>query len=157
MYSIRTEDFYKDITPHVCDTFDTSNYSKDHPSDIEKGVNKKVIGKFKDEAGGKQITEFVGLRPKLYSYQIDGADIKKCKGVKASVINKRITFDDYKNCLMANWKDNAIVYRSMRVFWSRKHTIYTEKINKVALSADDDKRVIMGNGIDTLAYGHKDL
>lgn len=42
--------------------FDTSNYSKDHKLGIETGVNKKVIGMFKDEAGGQQITEFVGLR-----------------------------------------------------------------------------------------------
>ena len=44
-------------------------------------MNKKVIGMFKDEAGGKQITDFVGLRIKLYSYVLDGHDVKKCKGV----------------------------------------------------------------------------
>ena len=55
MYKIQTEDFYKDISADVSEKFDTSSYSKDHPSGIPTGVNKKVLGKFKDEAGGKQI------------------------------------------------------------------------------------------------------
>ena len=46
------------------------------------GINKKVIGKFKDEAAGKQITHFVGLRAKLYSYKIEDQVIKKAKGIK---------------------------------------------------------------------------
>ena len=58
---------------------------------------------------------------------------------------------------MAHSKDDAFVYRNVRVFRSYNHTTYTEKINKVALSADDDKCVIMDDGIHTLVYGHKDL
>ena len=65
MYEIETLDFYRDISPEVKAKFDTSNYSKDHSSGIETGVNKKVLGMLKDEAGGEQITEFVGLRAKL--------------------------------------------------------------------------------------------
>ena len=61
MYEIQTEDFYHDINPDVHDKFDRSNYPQDHPSGIETGVNKKVIGMFKDEARGKQIVEFVGM------------------------------------------------------------------------------------------------
>ena len=49
---IETEDFYRDIAPDLHHWFDTSNYPKDHPSGIEVDVNKKVLGKFKDEAGG---------------------------------------------------------------------------------------------------------
>ena len=45
--------------------FDTSDYPPDHKSGILTGVNKKVIGMFKDEVAGKQITHFVGLRPKF--------------------------------------------------------------------------------------------
>ena len=68
MYEIETEDFYRDISPDVHVKFDTSNYPKDHSSEIEVGVNKKIIGMFKDEAGGLQIVEFVGLRTKLCAY-----------------------------------------------------------------------------------------
>lgn len=70
-YEIKTKDFYKDIAPDVKSMFDTSNYPKDHKSGITTGVNKKVIVMFKDEAGGLQIIEFVGLRAKLYSYLVD--------------------------------------------------------------------------------------
>ncbi|XP_020912011.1 uncharacterized protein LOC110249773 [Exaiptasia diaphana] len=77
-YEIETEDFYKDISKDIQAKFDTSNFPKDHPSGIEVGVNKKVIGKFKDEAGGQQLTEFVGLRAKLYSYKMDEDEENEC-------------------------------------------------------------------------------
>jgi len=149
-YQIQTEDFYADIANDVKSRFDTSDYPEDHPSSIKTGINKKVIGMFKDESFGKQIDEFVGLRAKLYTYRMDGEDHKKCKGVKQSVVKKTITHDDYKNCLFTKQEQ----LRKMNVFRSYHHDIYTEQVNKVALSADDDKRVIMEDGIHTLAYGH---
>ncbi len=69
-YEIETEDFYKDISGDVVSKFDTSNFPRDHPSGIEAGHNKKVVGMFKAEAGGQIIDEFVGLRAKLYSYKM---------------------------------------------------------------------------------------
>ena len=149
-YELKTEDFYADIADDVDARFDTSEYPKDHPSGIKTGVNKKVIGLMKDEASGKQIEEFVGLRSKLYSYKMAGDDHKKCKGVKKSVVKKTITHEDYKDCLFTNREQ----LRRMNVFRSHHHVIYTEEINKIALSADDDKRVILDDGIHTLAYGH---
>ena len=83
IYEIETEDFYKDISADVKDRFDTSYYTPNHPSGIPSGFNKKVLGMFKDEAAGKVLDEFVGLRAKLYSYKmLDGKESKKCKGVK---------------------------------------------------------------------------
>ena len=71
--------------------FDTRDYPPNHPSGIPSGFNKKVLGMFKDEVGGKVIEEFVGLRAKLYSYEmLDGEEHKKCKRVKKSVIKKRL-------------------------------------------------------------------
>ena len=114
MYGITTEDFYKNISPDVDEKFDTSNFEKDHgvslrngtfrKSGIPTGVNKKVIGMMKDEAGGKQITEFVGLRSKLYSFKIDEKEEKKCKGVKKSEVKRSINFKDYKDCLFTGKK-----------------------------------------------------
>ena len=151
VYDIETEDFYKDISLDVREKFDTSNYPKNHPSGIETGVNKKVIGKFKDETGGKIITEFVGLRAKLYSFRMDdGEEIKKDKGIKKSVIEKGIKFDDYKECLDSKAKQ----MREIPVIRSYKHFVYTETVNKIALSADDDKRIIQEDGIHTLPYGY---
>ena len=152
-YEMKTEDFYADIAGDVRSRFDTSDYSKDHPSGIETGVNKKVIGMFKDEAGGKQIEEFVGLRSKLYSYKMAGEDYKKCKGVKKNVVKKTITHQDYKDCLFTKREQS----RRMNVIRSHLHDVYTEEINKIALSCDDDKRVILEDGIHTLAYGHYSL
>ena len=154
IYEIKTDDFYNDIAEDVESKFDTSEFNKDHPAinnfGFKAGVNKKVIGMFKDEAAGKQIKEFVGLRSKLYSYKLHEKEHKRCKGVKKSVVAKTITHEDYKNCLRT--KEEQL--RTMNVIRSHLHDIYTEQINKVALSADDDKRIILEDGVSTLAYGH---
>jgi len=154
-YEIHTDDFYDDIRGDIEDKFDTSDFPNDHPSNIKTGVNKKVIGMFKDETGGKQIEEFVGLRSKLYSYKMfeDSMETKKCKGIKKTVIQKSITHEDYKACLFTKAKQ----YNRMNVIRSYHHDIYTEELNKIALSADDDKRIILNDGIHTLAYGHYKL
>ena len=105
----------------------------------------------KDEAGGKIIEEFVGLRAKLYSYKMhEGKEEKKCKGIKKNVIRNIITHEDYKNCLLERQSKLA----KMNVIRSRAHNIYTEKINKVTLSCEDDKRIILEDGVHTLALGH---
>ena len=157
MYEIETEDFYKDISGDVKDRFDTSDYPENHPSGIPTGINKKVLGMFKDEAGGKIIKEFVGLRAKLYSYKMDeGKESKKCKGVKKQVVEKSISHEDYKTCLRTGKEQ----LRKQNIIRSYEHEVYTEEINKVALSAEDDKRYILSDGVHTLAWGHhkiKDL
>ena len=151
MYEIETEDFYKDISGDVKDRFDTSDYPDNHPSGIPTGQNKKVLGMFKDEAGGKIIKEFVGLRAKLYSYKMDeGEESKKCKGVKKQVVEKTITHEDYKTCLFTGKEQ----LRKQNIIRSYNHEVYTEEVNKVALSAEDNKRYILSDGIHTLAWGH---
>ena len=65
-------------------------------------------------------------------------------------MKKEITLKDYKDCLFTKKEKQ----RTMNTFRSRKHNIYTESITKTALSADDDKRIILENGIDTMAIGH---
>ena len=68
---IKTDDFYKDIKNDVDKWFDTSNYDKNDNRPLEIGKNKIVLGKFKDEIGGKIMTKFVALRAKTYSFLID--------------------------------------------------------------------------------------
>ena len=151
LYEIQTEDFYKDISGDVKDRFDTSDYPEGHPSGIPTGVNKKVLGMFKDEAAGKNITEFVGLRAKLYSYKMEeGKENKKCKGIKKAVVEKSISHKDYKTCLETGKEQ----LRRQNIIRSYEHTLYTEEINKVALSAADDKRYLLKDSFDTLAWGH---
>ena len=156
-YEIETEDFYKDISEDMEAKFDTSNYAKRHPSGIPKGVNKKVIGMFKDKCGGKIMQEFVGLRAKLYSYKMyEGDEAKKCKGVKQSVVHNEITFKDYKDCLFGKQTDGKQM-RTMNIIRSHRHEVCTEQVNKIALSAEDDKRVVLENKINTFAYGYYSL
>ena len=136
MYEIETEDFYKDISGDVKDRFDTSDYPENHPSGIPTGINKKVLGMMKDEAAGKIIKEFVGLRSKLYSFiMVDGVENKKCKGIKKQVVESSITHEDYKTCLLTGKEQ----LRKQNIIRSYNHEVYTEEVNKVALSAMDDK------------------
>ena len=119
MYLIHTEDFYKDISKDIKTKFDTSDYPPNHPSGILTGVNKKVIGMFKDEVAGKQITHFVGLRPKLYSFKVEDRNaIKKCKGIKKNVVKKGVSFDDYVNCLF--YGKNQMRSMKIMLFIQRK-------------------------------------
>ena len=151
MYEIETEDFYKDISKDVINRFDTSDYPENHPSGIPTGINKKVLGMFKDEAAGKRIKEFVGLRAKLYSFIMeDGKENKRCKGVKKQVVESSITHEDYKTCLRTGKEQ----LRKQNILRSYEHEVYTEEVNKIALSALDDKRYILDDGIHTLAWGH---
>ena len=89
VYDIKTEDFYDDIAYDVEARFTTSGYSKTDFRPLHIGLKKKVIGLMKDELRGKIMTEFVALRPKLYSYKkLDGSEDKKCKGIKNALSRK---------------------------------------------------------------------
>ena len=148
MYELNTEDFYDDIKDDIKTRFDTSEYSPDHKSGILTGVNKKVIGKFKDEVAGRQITHFVGLKPKLYSFKVEeSSTTHKCKGIKKAVVKKQVEFEDYVDCLFSNKKQ----MRKMNIIKSDKHVIYSKEVNKLALSSQDDKREISKDKVNTKA------
>ena len=154
VYDIKTEDFYEDIANDVEARFNTSGYSKTDFRPIPISLNKKVIGLMKDKLGGKIMTEFVALRPKLYSYKkLDGSEDKKCKGIKKCVVKKTLTFEAYKTCLVSD----SAEYRSQLMFRSVKHEVHTIEVNNTALNRDDDKRISRKDGISTFARGHKDL
>ena len=135
--NIKIEDFYKDIANDVEKRFDTSNYEVDRP--LPTGKNKKVIGLMKDELGGKIITEFITLRPKAYTYlRDDGKEDKKAKGTKKCVIKIK-----FYRCLL----NGEVMLKSQQRFRSKGHDVYTENINKIALSNNDDKRLIASDKI----------
>ena len=107
-----------------------------------------------DELGGKIMTEFVALRPKLYSYKVlDGSEDKKRKGIKKCVVKKTLTFEDYKACLF----NDSTEYRSQLMLRSAKHEVHTIEVNKVTSNRDDDKRISRKDRISMFARGHKDL
>ena len=83
---IKTEDFYKDLAKDVEKKYDTSNYTVERPLPI--GLNKKVIGMMKDELGGKTMKEFIGLRPKCYTYSINDGKVDKKSKRNKEMCNK---------------------------------------------------------------------
>lgn len=132
------------------DKFDTSDFEPDNQHGVPLR-NKKKLGCFKDENGGKVMTHFIGLRAKLYCTKVEnGNSMKKCKGVKKYVLKKSITFDDYYRCIT----ENCIIRRSQNTIRSKNHRLFTIRQNKIALSGFDNKRHILPNNIDTLPFGH---
>ena len=94
--------------------------------------------------------EFVTLRPKTYAYLIyDDSEVKKAKGAKKCVIKRVLKFNDYKDCLL----NNETVLKSQQRFKSKRHDVYTEEINKIALSSNDDKRLQTFDKITSYPYG----
>ena len=156
--NIKTNDCYKDIASDVENRFDTSNYEANTSETsalarrpLPTGKNKKVIGLMKDKLGGKIITEFVTLRPKTYSFLTDdGKEDKKAKGTKKCVIKKMIKFNDHKKCLL----NGEIILKSQQAFISNNHGVYTEDVNKIALSNDDDKRIVSPDKISSYPDGY---
>ncbi|XP_065211441.1 uncharacterized protein LOC135839374 [Planococcus citri] len=148
--SIKTPDFYSDMKGMI-DEFDTSDYPENNIYGIPQ-VNKKVIGKFKDEMKGKSIEEFIGLASKLYSIKVFEEDEKKrAKGVKKHVIKNQITHNDYKECLEKKITKSF----KQKIIQSKNHNIYTFEQDKRGLSPFDDKRCIFDN--ETLPWGHYKL
>ena len=91
-YEIETQDAYQNFWNDK-DKFDNSDYPENSP--YYDTSNKKVIGKFKDEAVGIQIVEFDGLRSKMYSYiKNDEKGGKTAKGIKKNVIKNYIKHED---------------------------------------------------------------
>ena len=125
---IKTEDFYKDIASDVERWFDTSNYDKKDNRPLPISKNKKVIGLFKDELGGKSIVDFSALRAKAYAYKLDdGTEMKKAKGTKKCIVKTEIIFENYKDVLF----NNEVIIRSQQRFRSYNHKVYTEEVNKL--------------------------
>ena len=119
---------------------------------------KKVLGKFKDELGGKIMTKFVALRAKTYLFLIDDFTDddseknrivnKKAKGIKNSVVKREILFNNYIDSLFKN----KALHRSQQRFRSDHHKVYTEEVNKIALSRSDDKRIQTFDKVTTYPY-----
>ena len=131
-------------------TFDLSNYPVDHP--LYSKVNKKVIGKMKNDIAGKEIKEFCGLRPKCYvNRTTDDKVTKKSKGVKRKIVKEELSYQDYTDIVMNPKKR---IFKDFNNIESIKHQVTTAKKRKLALSAFDDQRFILDDGINTRSHGH---
>ena len=109
------------------------------------GKNKIIIGLKKDKLGGMFMKEFAAPRPKTYSYLMDdGNTDKKTKGTKKFVIKRILKFNDYNNCIL----NNEVILKSQQRFKSEAHL----KVNKIALSSNDDKRLQTYGRITSYPY-----
>ena len=127
----------------------------------------------KDKLGGKIMTKFVGLRAKTYSYLIDdGSEDKKAKDTKKCVIKRKLNFeklfeanqlinkikyleetkidiDNIKENHKEFIKNNISILKIHPSFKSETYNVFTEEINKIALSSNDDKRMQSIDSIET--------
>ena len=146
LFSCETGDIYEDMKASM-DYFDTSDYPKEHA--LHSDINKKVLGKMKDETNGKPISEFVGLRSKMYSFLCDEKEEKRAKGIARVTVKKDLKHDNYKSTLF----NETSMLSSMSSFRSHKHELFSETIQKTGLSAFDDKRFLL-DAVKSYAYGH---
>lgn len=131
--------------------FDTSNFNENNPFNIPR-LNSKVPGLFKDEFGGDVISKFVGLRAKLYCIKSCTKKVTKAKGV-SKAITKRLDLYHYNRSLKRNKKFKS----KINLIKAVKHTLYSQKVNKLVLDRSDDKRHILANQVNTLPWGHYSL
>ncbi|KYN09798.1 hypothetical protein ALC57_18080, partial [Trachymyrmex cornetzi] len=149
IYHVECDDIY-DVMKRDINRFDTNDYAVDNAYSIPF-ANKKVPGLMKDENNGAIMTEFVGLRAKMYALRVQGKkDTKKVKGIKSSVVAKSKTFEDYTCCL----NDAIEMTRRQSCIRSKLHEVYTISETKIALSPHDDKRYIVSDSTDTLPWEH---
>lgn len=151
IYHVQTNDFFDDLKKHFLNYFDTSNFDTSNVYNIQL-VNKKIPGMFKDELGGKIVREFVGLRSKLYCVKTEDCEIKRAKGIKKCVV-RDFSIADYNKTLFTG----DVVCKRNVLFKTIKHEIFTQSVNKVALSSNDDKRLISTDRVSTKAWGHIDI
>ena len=112
-------------------------------------VNKARLGCFKDEAAGEEIEEFICLSPKSYSYKmVNQKRDCRLKGVK-QYKKKVITHDDYRDAY-EQWSIKRVNQRNIQ---STHHQLRTVNMNKVALSAFEDKRYWLSANY-SVPYGH---
>src|SRR5919206_3697107 len=164
LVEIQTDDINADLIK-MANKFDFNDYSSDHPIRQALGdkikANKKVPGTFKDECEGKVITEFIGLRPKMYSLIKVGDDvnkpkdgIRKAKGMPSKIVKKEFNHERYKKALFDIDYNDTVTFQTIR---SDLHHIYSIEVTKVGLAAMDDKKWIDSDNITMLAHSDYQL
>ncbi|XP_054270814.1 uncharacterized protein LOC128991718 [Macrosteles quadrilineatus] len=140
------------IAERLGDVLDRSCYPKEHELWLEGAIPQ--IGTFKDECKGRQLFEYVGLRCKMYCYRFNSSQQttakKKCKGISKRYVENKISFDHYKKALFED-KQYRATFNQIR---SKTFQLTSRTVDKLSLSANDNKRIVLQDKIRTLAYGH---
>lgn len=151
----KKSDAYKELIGGNSDKFDTSDFPQNNVYGIQQ-KNRKVIGKMKDEYNGEIIAEFIGLRSKMYAIRFENSEKKpekRAKGVKGYVLDKKITFDDYKKRIV----EQNVMEEHQNCMRSVKHEVFNITSKKKVLDPFDDKRYLRPNSHSTLAWGHHSI
>ena len=171
IYAVYTADGYKDLYD-LRNYMDLAEYRKDTCiGKFHDPTNKKVPGKFSDEKPTEIISEVIALKPKMYSVltkklvckkstdrnHSDHSCTKKCfnghavtaKGITKTA-QKSISHEDYRDVLVSK----TTTMSTARTIRSFNHKLYSIVIQKRGLSAYDDKKYILVDGVNTLSYGH---
>ena len=163
IYSIKCDDLYQDMYNRR-DKYDLSDVNDkiiitNENGEMEKlrrDENKKVVGKMKEENEGVVITEFIGIKSKMYSYKknnIGTCKTLKVKGCQSALTQTEvITHDNYYNTLFGEKQTQSFTVTGIR---SKKHNIQTYKLEKQIFTPYNDKVFILDDGINCLPYGHK--
>ena len=149
---IETEDFYEYIANDVDRWFDISGYDENDKRPLPVCKNKKVSGFFKDELNEKIMEKLCGPRPKTYALRIDddnNTEKKKSKGTKKCVRKRRLKFTDFYDSVFKN----ETILTSQHRFKCDHHIVYTEEVNKIAISSYDDKRIQTHDKVTTYPHG----
>ncbi len=148
VYQIYTDDLFTDLVKYeIHDLLDFSNYPENHF--LKSNNRKKALGFIKDECASVPIIEFVGLKPKLYSILTKNETKKTCKGIQKAILKKFVTHEHYRSCL-----NNTIYFADNTRLQAKNQEISTIKVNKLAYSPFDDKRLIKNDTISTTAFGN---
>lgn len=150
-FQIKTKDIFEDFRKYS-DILDLSEYPEDHFSKLHTDKNKKVLGMLKDEMKGSIISQFVGIKSKMYSLSYENKNKKTGKGIQRAVLEKFFSHDDYKECVL----ESNLFFAQNRRIESKNHQLRTVEQSKLVLTPFDDKRYYINN-IDSLAYGHIDI
>ena len=113
-----------------------------------------MLGKLKDECEGKSPSEWLGLRPKMYSLEVGDSAKKTAKGVRKAFAQKHIHHADYRRCLLSDKREDKQQQATFNTIRSKKHVIQSLEISKVGLCAYDNKRYLLDDGITSYSYGH---
>ena len=158
LLEIETCALFDDIKDDIKEWFDTSGYDKNMVLTDEyakiAGVNKKIIGRMKDELGKGYMTEFAAFTPKVDGSKrtrLDNSltEHKRAKGIKKMVTKKSLCFDMYTQCLFQDKTFNCIQHQIK----SSPMSVDTIEINKIVLKNYDNKKLLSFNGITTYPYG----
>ena len=149
LYRIETDDLYSDL--ESCNhLFDLSDYPQNHK--LFDSTNRRVPLTMKDELNGQIMLEATCLRSKLYSIKSESGIKQSAKGVQKCV--KKSPHHDLFNDILSS---RGNIRNNVTQIQSQQHQLLVTQINKIVMSAFDNKRFILEDGIQSFAYGHNSL